>query len=207
MPNGGSLLHEHRAPSKFPLERGIVFPSSLVTLMALFLGLDLSTQSLKAAVTNEQDVVVYEGVIFFDKDLPQYGTINGAITGPEDGTITCPVALWVEALELVIDRLKDGGVPLGSVVAVSGGAQVSSAHALLGNELHCNIMLSNMGACTGHTWPKSASTLSIPISLCTHNLFPKHSPNLKRQYGKIHPLVRSATSLRQEPEDPKHSLT
>ena len=174
--------------------------------MTLFLGLDLSTQSLKAAVTNEQDVVVHEGVVFFDKDLPQYETINGTVTGPEDGVITCPVALWVEALELVMDRLKAVGVPLGSIVAVSGDAQVSFAHALRGNKLHCYTMISNMGACTGQVWPRNGLTPLNLTSLCSRNSFPKHSPSLKRQYGKIHPLVRNATLLRQQPEAPKPSL-
>ncbi|KAF8329496.1 uncharacterized protein EI90DRAFT_3155380 [Cantharellus anzutake] len=91
--------------------------------MTLFLGLDLSTQSLKAVVTNQQDIVVCERTVNFDEDLPQYGTVNGAISGTEEGVITCPVALWIEALELAMDSLKDAGVQLNSIVGVSGDAQ------------------------------------------------------------------------------------
>ena len=42
--------------------------------MALFLGLDSSTQTLKATVIDEQLKEVYVQVINFDSDLPQFGT-------------------------------------------------------------------------------------------------------------------------------------
>ena len=92
--------------------------------MALFLGLDLSTQSLKSTVSNAHGEVIAEKTVNFHRDLPKYGTSNGAIAGPEDGEMTTPVALLIESLDIVMDSLKSSGVDFSSVVAVSGAAQV-----------------------------------------------------------------------------------
>lgn len=97
------------------------------TPMALFLGLDLSTQSLKSTVSNSHGEVIAEKTINFHRDLPKYGTSNGAIAGPDDGEMTTPVALWIESLDIVMDALKAAGVDLSAVVAVSGAAQVGRA--------------------------------------------------------------------------------
>lgn len=57
-------------------------------LMApLFLGLDLSTQQLKAVIISEDATVVHEFAVHFDNDLPQYKTTNGAILGPAEGEV------------------------------------------------------------------------------------------------------------------------
>ncbi|KDQ18995.1 hypothetical protein BOTBODRAFT_103051 [Botryobasidium botryosum FD-172 SS1] len=89
----------------------------------LFLGLDLSTQQLKAIIIDEAENIVFEGSIHFDKDLPHHGTVNGAVPGPDEAEMTCPVAVWLESLDLLMERLKDADVDLGSIVAVSGAAQ------------------------------------------------------------------------------------
>lgn len=93
--------------------------------MPLFLGLDLSTQSLKATITTERDVVVFEKAYNFQRDFPKYGTSNGAIAGPDDGEMTCPVALWVEVLDALMDEVVKAGIQVKEIVAVSGAAQVS----------------------------------------------------------------------------------
>lgn len=92
--------------------------------MALFLGFDLSTQSLKTTVSNINGDVICEKAVNFQHDLPQYHTRNGAIAGPNDGEMMTPVAMWLESLDIVMDALKSAGVDLGAVVAVSGAAQV-----------------------------------------------------------------------------------
>jgi xylulokinase len=92
--------------------------------MVLFFGLDLSTQSLKATITTEWDVVIFEKALVFQRDLPHHGTTNGAIAGPEDGEMTCPVALWIESLDRVMDAVAAAGVDMREIVAVSGAAQV-----------------------------------------------------------------------------------
>lgn len=92
--------------------------------MALFIGFDLSTQSLKSIVSNVTGDVICEKTVNFHRDLPQYHTQNGAIAGPDDGEMTTPVALWLESVDIVMSALQSAGVDLGAVVAVSGAAQV-----------------------------------------------------------------------------------
>ncbi|RDB23308.1 putative D-xylulose kinase A [Hypsizygus marmoreus] len=89
----------------------------------LFLGLDLSTQQLKAILISEDHTVVHESAVHFDNDLPSYGTTNGAIRGPGVGEVTSPVAMWLEAIDLLMDRMKKADVKLDAISAVSGAGQ------------------------------------------------------------------------------------
>ncbi|KAJ6576398.1 hypothetical protein DFH09DRAFT_1276432 [Mycena vulgaris] len=89
----------------------------------LFLGLDLSTQQLKAVIISEDDAVVHESAVHFDNDLPQYGTTNGAILGPAEGEVTSPVAMWLDAMDLLMERMKQAGIKFGEIAAISGAGQ------------------------------------------------------------------------------------
>lgn len=93
----------------------------------LFLGLDLSTQGLKAILITEDSNVVHESAVHFDRDLPHYGTTNGAIRGPEPGEVTSPVRMWLEAFDLLMDRMKTAGVDFGRILGISGDGQVRHA--------------------------------------------------------------------------------
>ncbi|KAG8697201.1 hypothetical protein FRC09_008014, partial [Ceratobasidium sp. 395] len=51
-------------------------------------------------------------------------TSNGSVVSPAgDGEVTAPVALFLEAIDLVMQRLKDAGLEFGRVLAVGGAAQ------------------------------------------------------------------------------------
>ncbi|KAG6910009.1 hypothetical protein DXG01_013731 [Tephrocybe rancida] len=89
----------------------------------LFLGLDLSTQQLKAIVIAEDSSLVHESSVHFDNDLSSYGTTNGAIRGPGDGEVTSPVAMWLDAIDLLFQRMKIAGVEIGAIAAISGAGQ------------------------------------------------------------------------------------
>jgi hypothetical protein len=89
----------------------------------LFLGLDLSTQGLKGVLITEDSAVVHESAVNFDKDLPAYGTTNGAIRGP-GGQVTSPVKMWLDAMDLLMDRMKQAGVQFNRIAAISGDGQV-----------------------------------------------------------------------------------
>ena len=91
---------------------------------ALFLGLDLSTQGLKAVIIDEKTKVVHESAVNFDRELPHYETTNGAIRGPDEGEVTSPVKMWLEAFDLIMEKMKAAGVNLGRVMAISGDGQV-----------------------------------------------------------------------------------
>ena len=90
----------------------------------LFLGLDLSTQQLKAIVCAEDGSVVHETAVNFDRDLPSYGTKNGAVFGALRGEVTSPVAMWVDALDLLFERMRADNVKFGQILGISGAGQV-----------------------------------------------------------------------------------
>ena len=90
----------------------------------LFLGLDLSTQQLKAIIIEENGTIIHESAVGFDRDLPQYKTTNGAIVGSEVGDVTPPVAMWLEAFDLLFERLRGSHVDLSQIAAISGAGQV-----------------------------------------------------------------------------------
>ncbi len=89
----------------------------------LFLGLDSSTQSLKATVIDESLAVVHEAVINFDSDLPAYTTSDGVHRHEDGMTVTSPTLMWVEALDLLLQRMREEDWPLGRVAAISGSGQ------------------------------------------------------------------------------------
>jgi xylulokinase len=91
----------------------------------LFLGLDLSTQQLKASVIDVNENLICERAVHFDNDVPHHGTVNGAVHGDQEGEITTPIAVWLESLDILMDKLKEANVEMGTILAVGGAAQVS----------------------------------------------------------------------------------
>jgi xylulokinase len=94
--------------------------------MPLYLGFDSSTQSLTATVVEVTPAarrVVAEQVLVFDDVLPEYGTSRGVVTSSDGRTVTAPPAMWAAALDLTMARLRDAGVDLAAVRAISGAAQ------------------------------------------------------------------------------------
>jgi xylulokinase len=90
----------------------------------LFLGLDSSTQSLSAIVIDyDARRVVYDKSLNFDKTLPHYGTRNGALHSEDPLVVHSPPLMWAEALDVLFARMKQDGVPLGEILAVSGSGQ------------------------------------------------------------------------------------
>lgn len=88
----------------------------------LFLGLDLSTQSLKALVLNEDFKVILLESVVFSKDLPHYNTDNGVLH-METGEKVSPTLMFVEALDLVLEKLKKSSIPIEKIIAISGSGQ------------------------------------------------------------------------------------
>jgi xylulokinase len=89
----------------------------------LFLGLDSSTQGLKASVVDKKCRPVFEAAINFDADLPAYQTKGGVHQHPDGLTVTSPPLMWVEALDLLLARMQKDGLPLNRIAAVSGSGQ------------------------------------------------------------------------------------
>ncbi|XP_025268205.1 xylulose kinase isoform X1 [Camponotus floridanus] len=91
---------------------------------ATYLGLDLSTQQLKAVVIDDNLVVLHETSIQFDNDLPEFRTYGGVIQKKEEPhVVVAPSLMWVKALDMILDKLRVCGVDFSKVVAISGCAQ------------------------------------------------------------------------------------
>jgi xylulokinase len=89
----------------------------------LYLGFDLSTQQLKAIVIASDLKVHYEAKVDFDADLSKYGITKGVHVNETDRSVYAPVAMWLEAVDLVLARLKEVGTPFGSIKGISGAGQ------------------------------------------------------------------------------------
>ncbi|XP_057347288.1 xylulose kinase isoform X3 [Manis pentadactyla] len=87
------------------------------------LGWDFSTQQVKVVAVDEELTVFYEDSVHFDRDLPEFGT-QGGVHVHEDGlTVTSPVLMWVQALDILLEKMKASGFDFSQVLAVSGAGQ------------------------------------------------------------------------------------
>lgn len=66
---------------------------------------------------------LHEEAINFDTDLPQYETKGGVIKNDEKREVFAPVAMWIEALDLVLTRMKEKGFDFSKVKGISGAGQ------------------------------------------------------------------------------------
>lgn len=87
------------------------------------LGWDFSTQQVKVIAVDGDLNVFYEDSVHFDKDLPEFRT-QGGVHVHEDGlTVTSPVLMWVQALDILLEKMKASGFDFSQVVALSGAGQ------------------------------------------------------------------------------------
>ncbi|KAK2066579.1 hypothetical protein P8C59_000384 [Phyllachora maydis] len=90
----------------------------------LYLGFDLSTQQLKAIVVDSNLAVISEAKADFDADFaPAYGVSKGVLHHEAEGEVFAPVAMWLEAIDLVCARLQAKGAPLHRLRAIGGSGQ------------------------------------------------------------------------------------
>ncbi len=90
----------------------------------MFLGLDLSTQSLSAVLLDaEQGVIVAEDSVNFGESLPHYHQAHGYDESGTCGTVHANPLMWLEALDLLLGQMKSRGFDFSKVTAVSGSGQ------------------------------------------------------------------------------------
>ena len=176
----------------------------------LFLGLDLSTQGLKAVIISEENQVVHESAVNFDRELPHFGTTNGAVQGPDEGEVTSPVKMWLEAFDLITQKMKDAGVNLSRIMGISGDGQVrfmprpicvlpfySRLRLRYSNTVPSTGLLMQSAFCPTSTRPRaSPSNSHQPLSLSSAALS-----------GKTLLPLASARSSRRPSAVPRFSLT
>uniref|UniRef100_A0A3P9NY98 Xylulose kinase n=1 Tax=Poecilia reticulata TaxID=8081 RepID=A0A3P9NY98_POERE len=93
----------------------------------LYLGLDFSTQQLKAVAVDGDLGPVHQDSVQFDSELPEFRTQGGVHIHPDGLTVTSPVLMWVKALDLLLDRMKAAGFGFSRVRALSGSGQQHGA--------------------------------------------------------------------------------
>lgn len=92
--------------------------------MALYLGLDSSTQGLKAVLIDpaRSEIVGASGVNF-ESDLPSFHCPGGVLAHPDPLVKHSDPLLWLAALDLLLERLKTSGAPLSRVAGIGGAGQ------------------------------------------------------------------------------------
>lgn len=89
-----------------------------------FLGVEVSTQQLKAAIVSDNLELLHEVTVIFETDLPEFRSQGGAVVDKNDPQyITAPVMMWVKAFDILMDRLTVAGADYSKIAAVSGTAQ------------------------------------------------------------------------------------
>lgn len=92
--------------------------------MSIYLGLDSSTQSLKAEIIDaEAGSVICSENVNFGKDLPEYNCPNGFLNNPDPLVKHADPLMWLAALDLLLTRLQQRQAPLAAVKAVCGAGQ------------------------------------------------------------------------------------
>jgi xylulokinase len=94
--------------------------------VALYLGLDSSTQGITAIVVSidgEERQVVFQSSLDFDDALPHYGTEHGVLPRRDPHVVTSSPVMWAEALDLTMSNVAASGLDLEQLAAVSGSAQ------------------------------------------------------------------------------------
>ena len=93
--------------------------------MAIYLGLDSSTQSVTATAievgASGRRSILFERTFRYDDALPGYGTRHGVLANDDPRVVHAPPLMWSEALDRMIAELvRDADVDWSELRAVSG---------------------------------------------------------------------------------------
>lgn len=67
--------------------------------------------------------VLYEAKVDFDADLGKYGIKKGVFVNEVEHEVNAPVAMWLEAIDLVLQRLEENDTPFHRIKGISGAGQ------------------------------------------------------------------------------------
>nr|XP_058144758.1 xylulose kinase isoform X2 [Dasypus novemcinctus] len=84
---------------------------------------DRNLKEVKVVAVDADLNVFYEESVRFDRDLPEFGTRGGVHIHKDGLTVTSPVLMWVQALDIVLEKMKASGFDFSQVLAVSGAGQ------------------------------------------------------------------------------------
>jgi xylulokinase len=87
-------------------------------------GVSVGTHACLAIVIRSDLQVVSEAKVDFDADFgAKYGINKGVLINEDEGEVYAPVAMWLEAVNLVFDRLQEQKTPLSLIKGISGSCQ------------------------------------------------------------------------------------
>ena len=90
----------------------------------LTLGLDVSTQGVKAVAWNpEAERIEWSASVNYGRDLPQFGSPDGFLPNEDVLVREANPLMWIAGLELALARLAEAGCPMDAIAAVGGDAQ------------------------------------------------------------------------------------
>ncbi|KAL5521859.1 hypothetical protein ACEPAF_1703 [Sanghuangporus sanghuang] len=90
---------------------------------AHFLGLELATDQLRAAIVDEQLDLVGVECVDFDSELTEFQTHGGIFTTPGEA-YTTPVEMWIKALDLLLQKLQCN-FDLSKIKSIGGSSQLA----------------------------------------------------------------------------------
>ena len=85
----------------------------------LYLGFDLSTQQLKGIVVTADLKVVHKAKFDFDADAFGFNVTKGVMTNEVEHEVFAPVAMFLQAIDNVLDRLRTSGLNFQDVRGIS----------------------------------------------------------------------------------------
>lgn len=95
----------------------------------LYLGFDLSTQQLKSLAVNSDLKAEYQVKFDFDTDSRGFNNKKGVLTDEAENEVFAPLGLWLQAIDAVLQKLRDDGMDFSRVRGISGaGMQHGSVY-------------------------------------------------------------------------------
>ncbi len=89
-----------------------------------FLGIDSSTQGCKVVcIDAKKGGILYVDAVNYDRDLPEYNTKEGVLRTGEKNLSEAPPDMWLDALHLLFNRMKNNGFPMARIRAISVSGQ------------------------------------------------------------------------------------
>jgi xylulokinase len=81
-----------------------------------------------AIVISSDLTVISEAKVDFDADFAaKYAIKKGVRINEDEGEVYQPVAMWIEAVDLVLARLREKGCPVARIKGISGSGQQHSS--------------------------------------------------------------------------------
>lgn len=92
--------------------------------MALYLGIDSSTQGIKGIVIDPASGrIVQAAAVNFGQELPEFGCTDGFLPHADPLVKHADPLAWVAGLERLLEKLQAGGLAMGEIAGIGGDGQ------------------------------------------------------------------------------------